>query len=95
MALVLLLSVSMYYVLGGTPGQTPSATPISHVIAGAEISTVSGSSTFTQTQVGSEITFVGDLFSDVADYAGGFIGYLIITTFCIMLMWAVVKMCIS
>jgi hypothetical protein len=92
MAIVLILSTGMYSALWGTPGQWQSGTRTSHVIGSAEISTINWSSTFSNNNMGTDITFDGDLFADVAWYAGGFIGYLIICAFTILLLWAVVKM---
>ncbi len=95
LSLVLIMSTGMYYVMWGTPGQTPSTTPVSHVYAGAEITSSKELSTFHNTTAGSEVAFIGDVFWDLAWYAGWFIGYLIITSFTIMLLWAIVKMSVS
>ncbi len=95
MAIVLILGVSMFSVMWWHPGSSNQNEQISKVFGWAEIISAPGSSTFHNTTAWTEITFVWDIFKDVAWYAGWLVWYLIITTFVIMLLWAVVKMSTS
>ncbi len=95
LSIVLILSSAMYYVMWWTPWQTPSTTPVSHVYGGAEIISSKDRSSFSNTTAWTDITFDGDVFQDLAWYAWWFIGYIIITSFTIMLLWAIVKMSVS
>lgn len=95
LSIVLILSSAMYYVMWWTPGQTPSTTPVSHVYGGAELISSKDRSSFSNSAAGTDITFDGDVFQDLAWYAWWFIGYIIITSFTIMLLWAIVKMSVS
>lgn len=95
MAIVLILGVSMFQVMWWHPGSVNKTEQISKVFGSAEIISAPGSSTFHSTTAWSEITFVWDIFKDIAWYAGWLVWYLIITTFVIMLLWAVVKMSTS
>lgn len=95
LSLVLILSTSMYYVLWWTPWQDASTTPASHVYWWAEIISSKDLSAFKNTSAWTDITFEWDVFRDAASYAWWFIGYIIITSFTIMLLWAIVKMSVS
>lgn len=92
MAIVLILWVSMFAVMGWHPGSSNKSEQVSKVFGWAEIISSPGSSTFHNTTAWTEITFIWDIFKDVAEYSGWLVWYLIITTFVIMLLWAVVKM---
>jgi hypothetical protein len=95
MSLVLIMSTGMYYVLWGQPGQTASQTQQTFSYGWADIINVAGKSTLSNPQQWSDISFEGDLFRDAASYAWGFVWYIIIVWFTIMLLWAIVKMSIS
>jgi hypothetical protein len=95
MSIVLLLSMSMYYILGWKPGNQPANEPITKVIGVSEIVTSTNSSTFTNNTAGTSITIVWDIFNNVANYAWGLFWYLITTWFVIMLLRAVVKISTS
>lgn len=95
MAIVLILGVSMFSVIWWHPWSVNKNEQVSKVFGWAEIISAPGSSTFHNTTAGTEITFVWDIFKDIAEYAGWLVWYLIITTFVIMLLWAVVKMSTS
>lgn len=89
MAIVLLLSVSMYHVMGW---KSATEARVSHVFGSAEVITSTNESTFHNAAVGSQITYIGDIFKDASNFAGGLVWYLIITVFVVFLLWAVVKM---
>jgi hypothetical protein len=91
-AIMLILSIGMYSVMWGKSGAPGSQEVTSQVLWGAEIASAPWQSTFYNTAAGTEITYVWDVFRDIAWYGGWLIGYLIITAFVIMLLWAVVKM---
>lgn len=55
MAIVLLLSVSMYHVMGG---KTATEARVSHVFGSAEVITSTNESTFHNAAVGSQITYI-------------------------------------
>ena len=95
LSLVLILSTGMYYVMWWTGWVETWNTQVSNVYAWAEITNSPNTSSFHNTVEGSEIEFIGDVFHDVASYAGGFIWYIIITSFTIMLLWAIVKISVS
>lgn len=95
MAIVLILWVSMFTVMGWHPWSANKNEQVSKVFGWAEIISAPGSSTFHNTTAWTEITFVWDIFKDIAGYAGWLVWYLIITTFVIMLLWAIVKMSTS
>lgn len=95
MAIVLILWVSMYSVIWWHPWSVNTTEQVSKVFGWAEIISAPSSSTFHNTTAWTEITFVWDVFKDVAGYAWWLVGYLIITTFVIMLLWAIVKMSTS
>lgn len=95
LSLVLILSTGMYYVMWWTGWVETWNTQVSNVYAWAEITNSPNASSFHNTVEGSEIEFIGDVFHDVASYAGGFIWYIIITSFTIMLLWAIVKISVS
>ncbi len=95
MSIVLLLSMSMYYILWWKPWNQPTNEPITKVIWVSEIVTNTNSSTFTNNTAWTSITIVWDIFKDVANYAWWLFGYLITTWFVIMLLWAVVKISTS
>jgi hypothetical protein len=95
MAIVLILGTSMFAVMWWHPWSSNKTEQVSTVFGWAEIISAPWTSTFHNTTAGTEITFVWDIFKDIAGYAGGLVWYLIITTFVIMLLWAVVKMSTS
>lgn len=91
-SLTLILSVGMYSVMWWNAGSSNTPWYSSQVLWSAEIASAPWQSTFYNTSAWTEITYVGDVFRDVASFAWWLVWYLVITTFVILLLWWVVKM---
>jgi len=79
LSLVMILSIGMYYVLGGDPGNQMAGTTFSETIENVQIEAEGQTSTLRDLNSGTEISVDGNLFKDVGNFVGGMIGYLIIT----------------
>lgn len=96
MALALILSSSMFFVLGGNPGQTKAEqTRVETVLGWWTSITRTDKETTSFTAPWTDITFQGDIFDDVAHYAGWLVGYFILILFTIFLLRWVLGVSVS
>ncbi len=91
LSLVMILSIGMYYVLGGDPGDQKAGGDFEKTIEKVQFTAKGEKSTLKDLNTGTEITVDGDLFKDVGNFVGGMIGYLIITGFTAILIWSLIK----
>ena len=91
LGLILILTVGMYYVLGGNPGDLQDSGSFSKTVDQIELSSQAGTSSFKDLVSGTEVSVTGDLFKDMGNFVGGMIGYLILTGFTIMLIRSLIK----
>ncbi len=94
MAITLILTSSMFYVLGGAPKNvTDEKKPVTRVSVplgqGASIAR-EAEDTSSFTAPGTNVILQGDLFKDIADFAWGVVWYVILVTMSILLLrWVV------
>ncbi len=79
LSLVMILSIGMYYVLGGDPGNQQQGATFNKTIEQVQLESKGETSTLTDLTSGTEISVDGNLFKDMGNFVGGMIGYLIIT----------------
>ncbi len=90
-SLAMILSIGIYYVLGGDPGDQKSGSEFNKQIEQIEISSKDKTSTLKDKATGTEITIDGNLFKEMGNFVGGMIGYLIVTGFSVVLIWSLLK----
>lgn len=91
LSLVLILSTGIYYVLGGDPGDLNASGSYEKTLGNIELSSKDNSSTLKDTISGTEFTVDGNLVKNIGGFVGGMIGYLIVTGFCGVLIWSLIK----
>lgn len=95
LALVMIMSIGMYYVLGGDPGDQDANKNFNKTIEQVQLESKGELSTLKDLTSGTEISVEGDLFKEAGNFVGGMIGYLIITGFTVVLLWSLIKISAS